>query len=106
PAKQAGLRLLLALTSPLDLDGRLLRTTTSIGVATRPAGATVVTARDLLAAADTAMYTAKQEGRNRCAVFEDAMQHRLQRRVALEQELRVAVQDGGLDLVYQPVVDL
>jgi diguanylate cyclase (GGDEF)-like protein/PAS domain S-box-containing protein len=105
-AKQAGRRLLMALTGPLDLDGRRLRTTTSIGVATRPVGATLVTARDLLAAADTAMYTAKQDGRNRCAVFEDDMQHRLLRRVALEQELRTAVQEGGLTLAYQPVVDL
>jgi diguanylate cyclase (GGDEF)-like protein len=105
-AKEAGRRLRTSLTSPLELDGRRLRTTTSIGVATRPAGATPVTARELLAAADTAMYTAKQDGRNRCAVFEDGMQHRLLRRVALEQELRTAVQDGSLSLAYQPVVDL
>jgi diguanylate cyclase (GGDEF)-like protein/PAS domain S-box-containing protein len=102
----AAQRLVTALADPLNLGGRIVRTTASIGVASRAAGMTEMTGRELLAAADTAMYEAKRAGRNRLAVFEDEMQRRLLRRLALEQQLRTAVQDGHVTLAYQPVVDL
>ena len=60
----------------------------------------------LLRNADLAMYQAKQLGRDCCALFNEELKVEAQRRNRLEQALRVAVRDGALLVVYQPVVDV
>ncbi len=59
---------------------------------------------ELLRQADLAMYQAKSAGRNAMRFFDVGMQHALQDRVALEAELREALQRQELQLHYQPVV--
>ena len=105
-AEWAAQRLCAALGEPFDLLGRRLRVTGSVGVATRGDATRALTGADLLAAADTAMYSAKQAGRNRLAVFAAPMHEQLLRRVGLEQDLHRAVQAQQLTLAYQPVVAL
>lgn len=61
---------------------------------------------ELLRNADLAMYQAKQQGRDICAHFNDALKVEAQRRNKLEQALRLAVRDGGIQVVFQPVVDV
>ena len=77
----------------------------SIGVAThRPGGND--DAEDLLRQADTAMYRAKDAGRNCVAVFDDSMLERVTQRLAVETALYRALERRELRLVHQPIVDI
>ena len=58
----------------------------------------------LMKHADTAMYQAKADGRNRVRFFDPAMEHALAERATLEHELSKAISDGHLLLHYQPQV--
>ena len=59
----------------------------------------------LMRNADSAMYSAKQRGRNNFQFFTAELNKHLQRRFAVEQLLRRALAAGELSLVYQPIVD-
>ena len=54
----------------------------------------------------TALHTAKERGRAEIAVFEESMHHSAMNRLDLEQELRQAVESGGLDVYFQPLLKL
>ena len=56
--------------------------------------------------ADLAMYGAKAGGRRTHRFFEPAMDARAKARLAMEQDLRQALVDGGFEIHYQPLVDL
>jgi EAL domain-containing protein (putative c-di-GMP-specific phosphodiesterase class I) len=56
--------------------------------------------------ADAAMYLAKDMGRARVEVFDDALRERVVARLDIERDLRKAVDDGAFELHYQPVVSL
>jgi diguanylate cyclase (GGDEF)-like protein/PAS domain S-box-containing protein len=56
--------------------------------------------------ADAAMYRAKDQGRDRLATFDTAMRDAAMARLAIEHELRGAVDRGELVVLFQPVVDL
>ena len=55
--------------------------------------------------ADVALYRSKKAGRNCVTVFEPEMDEALRARLSLEADLRAALQDGSLSMVYQPQVD-
>ncbi|HEX6036760.1 putative bifunctional diguanylate cyclase/phosphodiesterase, partial [Longimicrobium sp.] len=92
-----------ALREPFPLDGRPVFTTASIGIAVGGAGATP---ESLLRDADTAMYRAKSGGRARCEVFDPTMHTTAVARLALETDLRAALDREEFELAYQPVVSL
>ena len=75
----------------------------SIGIAMYPEGADSVD--NLLKRADIAMYRAKSLGRNRFCLFNPQLQTLVSERAALETDLRNALRDKQLSLVYQPQVD-
>jgi diguanylate cyclase (GGDEF)-like protein len=75
----------------------------SIGVA-RSSG--TVEALELIRDADTAMYKAKNSGRNRYAFFDTSLREQVRARVDLEQALRGALDRGELSVHYQPIIDL
>jgi EAL domain-containing protein (putative c-di-GMP-specific phosphodiesterase class I) len=54
--------------------------------------------------ADMALYRAKNEGRNRACIYDEAMNADLTERKQLESDLRIAIERGGLALAYQPLV--
>jgi diguanylate cyclase (GGDEF)-like protein len=97
-------KILAVLAEPFALDGHQLHVSASIGVSLYP-----FDARDgatLTRNADTAMYHAKHQGKNRYAVFKADMELRAQRRLRVEANLRRALQDQELYLHYQPQIDL
>jgi diguanylate cyclase (GGDEF)-like protein/PAS domain S-box-containing protein len=93
-----------ALSAPVIVDGRPLITTVSIGVSLYPRDGTDM--GELLRHSDTAMYQAKDRGRNNFQLFSPAMDRRLKERIAIEASLRTALQDQQLDVHYQPIVDI
>jgi diguanylate cyclase (GGDEF)-like protein/PAS domain S-box-containing protein len=106
PADVTGLaqRLLDAIGEPYDLDGHLVTVGASIGIAIVPGDGE--SSEELLKNADMALYRSKADGKGTYRFFEAAMDARVQARRRLELELRAALQTGGLDVHYQPLVNL
>ncbi|MCU0268265.1 MAG: EAL domain-containing protein [Acidimicrobiales bacterium] len=102
-AMSVGLRALGALDAPVEVDGRDVRVSASIGVAFAADGEG--TAELLLRDADTAMYAAKDRGRNRIEVFDARLRDRVLQRLEIERALVHALNRDGLRLVFQPIVD-
>jgi diguanylate cyclase (GGDEF)-like protein len=97
-------RLVDALGKPYVIGGASVHSTASIGVALGD-GATA-DAESLLQDASLAMREAKVGGGARACVFAPEMKSRAQRRASLEGELRQALQEGQLFVVYQPITHL
>jgi diguanylate cyclase (GGDEF)-like protein len=97
-------RLLEAIARPFDIGGQSLAITVSIGISQFPRDGADMGA--LLRHSDTAMYDAKQCGRNNCQSFNPTMERRLKQRANVEAQLREALLTGQLDVHYQPIVDL
>lgn len=93
-------KLLDSLLTPFDIDGQELTVSTSIGIALAPDNGSDVDA--LLKHADTAMYDAKNEGRNDFRFFTSEMNSRAYARLMLENALRRAIERNELVLEYQP----
>jgi diguanylate cyclase (GGDEF)-like protein/PAS domain S-box-containing protein len=102
-AELVAARIQRAISRPFRIDSRALQITASIGIALSSPG---MTAAELVANADIAMYDAKRRGRGRSAVFEEGMRRRAADLLAREDELRQLVEQGLLPVSYQPIVDL
>jgi diguanylate cyclase (GGDEF)-like protein len=98
----AAKRLLARLNEPLDLGGYLHSGSASIGLTYFRCGQDVPA--EILKRADIAMYEAKAAGRNALRLFDRQMQQSVDTRAALENELRVALDNDTLQLAYQPQV--
>jgi diguanylate cyclase (GGDEF)-like protein len=92
-----------ALAGVYELDGYQVPSSPSIGIALF-CGADF-TVDELIKRADTAMYQAKAAGRNTLRFFDPAMQAAVAARIALEHDLRVALEEGQFLLHYQVQVD-
>ncbi len=98
-------RITSALSAPLEIDGKPLVTTASVGVSMFPRDGEDV--GSLLRHSDTAMYQAKDRGRNNFQVFSPVMDRQLKERVAIEASLREALESQTqLDVHYQPLIDI
>ena len=97
-------KILNALAPTVDIEGHELRATPSIGISTYPDDGTEV--YTLMKNADTAMYHAKDEGRNTFQFFMPRMNTEAERFFKLEHRLRQAFDGGQLRLHYQPLIDL
>jgi diguanylate cyclase (GGDEF)-like protein len=89
---------------PFVLDGREVVLTASIGIAVYPDDGE--DASSLLKHADTAMYHAKDKGRDNCQFYSASLTERVQHRLNLESNLRHALARNEFSLVYQPQFDL
>mgnify|MGYP000144331780 CR=1 FL=1 len=95
-----------ALRAPVVLDGDQRFVTASIGICVAPMPAAEADASAVLRDADAAMYRAKELGKGRAEVFDDALRREVVERVEFESALRGADERGELRLDYQPFIDL
>lgn len=86
------------------VDGREMLLTASIGVALFPSDGD--DASELLRNADSAMYHAKEKGRNTYSYFTEAMNREVSRRLAIEEQLHGALDRGEFSVAYQPQVEV
>jgi diguanylate cyclase (GGDEF)-like protein len=99
-------RLQAALFAPFTLYGAELFATASVGVALAAPGDPRVDAETLIRDADTAVYQAKDAGRDTIVFFDASMRDRIADRLALEQDLRLAVEREEFRLFFQPIVSI
>ncbi|MFZ9919139.1 MAG: putative bifunctional diguanylate cyclase/phosphodiesterase [Ilumatobacteraceae bacterium] len=98
-------RVLESFHEPLSLRQGDVFVSASIGVSTyRPS--VTNSADDLLRHADTAMYRAKESGRNCVAIFDESMLESVTQRLAVETALYRALERRELRLVHQPIIDV
>ena len=103
-AVMVGERIVRAASVPFMLEGREMFVSASVGVAL--ALDCDSTPETLLRDADAAMYRAKERGRGRVEVFDEALRTRIMERLDLENGLRRALQRDELRVYYQPEVSL
>lgn len=97
-------RLADTLNVPVVIDGHSLVATASIGASVYPRDGRNMS--ELLRQSDTAMYQAKDGGRNTFQRFSPTMERKLRERVAIENGLRTALAERRLHVHYQPIVDI
>ena len=98
-----GEKILAALSKPYQLKAQVFRSSGSLGAALFCKETKDV--EELLKQADIAMYQAKKAGRNTLRFFDQKMQRTINARVAIEGELRLALERGQFELYYQVQVD-
>jgi len=105
-AVAAGLaeRIIHSLAQPFYLQGQQLFVSASVGIANYPEHGD--DAETLLKSADTAMYGAKNDGRNTYQFFAPAMHENAAQRLQTETQLRLALERGEFLLHYQPKLNL
>jgi diguanylate cyclase (GGDEF)-like protein/PAS domain S-box-containing protein len=92
------------LRTPFDIDGNIVFVEASIGIAATTTGSE--NPEELLRNADVAMYKAKGQGKGRFVFFEMEMREALLERIELEADLRCALENNELALLYQPIINL
>ena len=103
-AQSVASRILARLAEPFMVDGRRITIGGSLGIASARPGE--CRAGELLRNADVAMYTAKNQGKNRHCVFEPHMHETVIRRHDLKADLLRALERDELRAFFQPIVDL
>jgi len=96
-------RIIATICAPYAINGQNIVIGASIGIAVidKKSGG----APDIMRYADMALYRAKNEGRNRACIYDAAMDADLSKRKLLEADLREAIENNQLRLLYQPIVN-
>jgi diguanylate cyclase (GGDEF)-like protein len=102
-AEQITERIIHSLRTPVNADGHELLVQASVGLVDSTQGGG---ASELLRCADVAMYTAKEQGKSRYVRYTPDLDARALDNARLEAEMRRALDEGELFLLYQPVVTL
>lgn len=97
-------RIIRELQAPFQLGLKEIFTSASIGIALP--GKHYQQPEELLRDADAAMYSAKDAGRHRCALFDDHLRHQALSLLDMENDLRHGLSRGEFEPFYQPIVEL
>jgi len=97
-------RILKEMPTTHNLDGRQVSVTSSIGISVYPADGDEV--EDLLKHADSAMYHAKQNGRNTYKFYKESLNAEVLERFSLEQDIKNAIEQKEFILFFQPQLNL
>ncbi|MCU1358804.1 MAG: hypothetical protein JWN99_93 [Ilumatobacteraceae bacterium] len=98
-----GRRLIERIEEPYLVGGSLFAISASVGVASIMRGDEPL---DVIHRADSAVYQAKDRGRARVEVFNEAFQARIEQRAELERALRAALSQGELEMYLQPIFEI
>ncbi|MCZ6853309.1 MAG: response regulator, partial [Gammaproteobacteria bacterium] len=101
---QLAQRCLAEIEKPVDLNVRRIQPRMSIGIALFPQDGD--TAQTLIKSADSAMYSAKQNGKHRFEYYSADLTEQAERRLSLVSDLRDAFDNDEFVLHYQPLIDL
>jgi diguanylate cyclase (GGDEF)-like protein/PAS domain S-box-containing protein len=102
--EQCAASLVAKLTPEISIEGHQVQITASVGVCIYPEFAS--DAKHLLKRADSAMYAAKENGRNQYQIFSESMLKETAERLTMEHALRHALANQELRLHYQPQISL
>jgi diguanylate cyclase (GGDEF)-like protein/PAS domain S-box-containing protein len=102
--EQCAANLVMRLSPEISIEEHLVQLTASVGVCIYPDFA--ADAKHLLKRADSAMYAAKENGRNQHQIFSDSMLQETTERLTMEHALRHALTNGELSMHYQPQISL
>ncbi len=100
--EHAAQRIHTTLSETVEIEGRYLSVSTSIGMVLMHEQEERVD--DLLKHADTAMYQAKRDGKGMSRFYQEQMDYRIKRLMLIETALRQALKKGKLRLYYQPII--
>lgn len=93
-------RILNDCSRPIVVGGHIFQISVSVGIATWPTDG--MTVDQLIHNADLAMYSSKDQGRNKLRFYDEQMNERIKIRTKTEADLKVALRDGHFVLHYQP----
>ena len=97
-------RIIESLSELVIIEERQLQTSASVGISIYPRDGSNM--MELLKHSDTAMYQAKDRGRNNVQIFDPIMNKKLRHRVTVEAMLREALREKQLEVHYQPFINL
>lgn len=108
-AEDVARRLMATATQPYEYRGFTLKAAVSVGISLFPDDVHLKENRELLGEeivnnAAVALQEAKANGKNQHQVFTESMRRRLTERIRLEQDLKVALQEGQFEVYYQPKI--
>lgn len=103
-AGRVGISLLEALSRPFFIENQEITISGSIGISLFPENGT--DGADLLQQADSAMYTAKRNGKNQMMYFTTELGSMVRERLSLENQLRGAIARNEIAVHYQPEFDI
>ena len=92
-----------SLSEPFVLGDNMVHVTASVGIALCPMDGE--SADDLICHADIAMYKVKAQGKNAYLFYDSSMQDSTYQKIAMEQSLRAALDNGELEMYYQPQIN-
>jgi len=104
-------RIMTEASAPYEYRGFTLKTAVSVGISCFPANVQKNTAQNLLGEeivnnAAVALQEAKSNGKNQYQMFNERMRNRLTARIRLEQDLKIALQEGQFEVFYQPKINI
>ena len=110
-AEQMAKRIMSVATAPYEYRGFTLKAAVSVGISSFPGDVHIRHDEDALGEeivnnAAVALQEAKSNGKNQYQLFNEKMRSRLTARIRLEQDLKIALQDGQFEVYYQPKINI
>lgn len=110
-AEEVARRIMGVATAPYEYRGFTLKAAVSVGISSFPTDVHINQDEDMLGEeivnnAAVALQEAKSNGKNQYQRFNEKMRSRLTARIRLEQDLKIALQDGQFEVYYQPKINI
>ena len=99
-------RIIASISQPIQYKSEMCQMGASIGAVLTTLKGSVIDPHKLLSKADAALSRAKVEGRDRCVIYDGAMEAEIRRREDSAREIREALLDGEFQPWFQPMIDV